>query len=84
MCHHEQPDRKRLSPEEAAVALARLISRECRVDIYPPDLLRLMLDHAPKIGPLLGDMIPTAKSEDDLRKAMNDVLYGDRFVKRVR
>lgn len=44
--------RRQWSADEAACALARLISRECHVDIYPPELYRMLLHHWDKVAAL--------------------------------
>lgn len=40
------------SAEEAAVALARLFSAHCRVDINPPDLQAMLTAHWSKVAAL--------------------------------
>ena len=45
MCHGQEVQRKRQSPEAAAAAMVRLISRECRVDIAPADMLAFINGH---------------------------------------
>lgn len=54
MCHVEATVSKPLSAEEAAAQLCRLISRECRVDIFPGDLVKLLKTHESRVVALIG------------------------------
>lgn len=69
MCYSDRVERKRQSPEAAAAAMCRLISRECRVDIATSDLIDMVQKRYSKLCGMVADII--AIQPNDLSAARN-------------